>query len=410
MTIPSKWCPTCDEVCQDHPTMCTICGTILVDPPQSLPARTGTTTSLSTPSVSLIPEALSHDVRRSGQELRMWLSSLNTRIAAIRNEQNVLRQQLEENVAMWQATPPTLWDPQSTPNLSSATSAAVLTSLPRTVYTSDSSFFQHCVLEINVLSSATKPEESASSNRKLSIPAVPGDFCKWPNANAGSTDWKDIKQSSHSTQRLMITNMAVVVADPPGTGETVSEATIQKIQNMIHQQRVHVLLYMTRGGGLTFVQKAAIAQQLGASVCVIGNHLPDGPWPYTMRDSTGEAEVVGLSIPTVMVSHQHGQVIQKLHSEGSQSTTTTGTIIVQPNEAECCICTESYSPGSMIIQIQPGCGHYFHETCAMTWLSQHNTCPFCRFELPFEDDERERYRLIQQRNQTSPNAVADYYG
>jgi Ring finger domain len=260
--------------------------------------------------------------------------------------------------------------------------------------------FQQCALEIN----------DTRSNRKFSIPAVPGDFCKWPNANIGSTDRKESTHSANSSQRLMISNMAVVVADPPGTGGTISEATIQKVQNMIHQQRVRVLFYMTRGGGLTFVQKAMIAQQLGASVCVIGNHLPDGPWPYTMSDSTGEAGVGGLSIPTVMVSHQHSQLIQKLHSEGNQSTTTTAAIIVQPNETECCICTESYSPGNMIIQIQPGCGHYFHETCAVTWLSQHNTCPFCRFELPFEDDERERYRLIQQRNQTSPNAIADYYG
>lgn len=373
--------------------MCTVCGTTLVNPPQ-LPSSTNGTSSLSIPSVSLIPEGLSHDVRRSGQELRMWLSSLSTRIDAIRNEQNVLRQQLEESVSAWQSIPPTLGDPQSTPSLNSATSSSVLASLPRTVYTSDSSLFQQCVLEIDV-----------ASGGKLTIPAVPGDFCKWPSANTGSTDRKDDKQSSH---RLMISNMAVVVADPPGTGGTISAATIQKIQNTIHQQRVRVLVYMIRGGGLTFVQKAMIAQQLGASVCVIGNHLPDGPWPYTMRDSTGEAGAVGLSIPTVMVSHQHGQMIQKLHSEGNQDTT--GTIIIQPNESECCICTECYSPGNMIIQIQPGCGHYFHEACAMTWLGEHNTCPFCRFELPFEDDERERYRLIQQRSNTSSDAVADYYG
>lgn len=31
------------------------------------------------------------------------------------------------------------------------------------------------------------------------------------------------------------------------------------------------------------------------------------------------------------------------------------------------------------------CGHIYHEDCLKPWLSNHNTCPVCRFELPLEE-------------------------
>eukprot|EP00957_Ditylum_brightwellii_P146645 11163324-Ditylum_brightwellii.AAC.1 len=33
--MTSNWCETCEETCQDHPTVCTICGDTLRSPPAS---------------------------------------------------------------------------------------------------------------------------------------------------------------------------------------------------------------------------------------------------------------------------------------------------------------------------------------------------------------------------------------
>jgi Ring finger domain len=416
MTIPalSNWCPDCSEACHDHPTMCTVCGATLTCPPQatrpSYPAS-----RVSTSSVSLVPDTLSQEVRRSGQELRNWLSNLNSRINAIRTEQNELRQQLGDNVAAWQEIPPTLFDPQfqTSRSKNTATSAAILSALHRTEFASESTLFQQCILEIEAVHDLIDDDGNIITNYKRSIPAVPGEFCKWPKSNRigiGRNDDQQILQS----HRQRISNLTLVVADFPVTGEggVLSEDTLQKIRTILQQHRSHVALYMNRGGGLTFVQKAMLAQKHGASVCVIGNHLQDGPWPYTMCDSTGEANTLGLSIPTVMVSQPHGQLIQKMYAKQQKqnSNAVTCTLIVQPNETECCICTEAYCQGNTIIKIQPGCGHYFHETCAVTWLSRHNTCPFCRYELPYEDDGHERHRLTQQRTNNSSNTPGDYYG
>jgi E3 ubiquitin-protein ligase RNF115/126 len=57
---------------------------------------------------------------------------------------------------------------------------------------------------------------------------------------------------------------------------------------------------------------------------------------------------------------------------------------------ECAVCTETLQPGACIMEL-PQCRHTFHETCALTWLQSHNTCPYCRHELPHETDgNRER--------------------
>jgi hypothetical protein len=325
-------------------------------------------------------------------------------VEAIRSEQDEIRQFLNAenlqrlvNIATLNnsATPI-----DSTSNNVTATASTVLNSLPRLKFTPDNTIFQQCVLDLDV-------EETP---KKHTIPAIPGEFSKW-------YDMKNYSDVS-AQHRFSMSNLTLVVADGTGTGEggKLSNNTLSTIQTMTQQHRSRVVLYMNRGGGISFVQKAILGQKAGAALCVIGNHLPDGPWPYTMCDSTNEASTLGLTIPTVMVSYAHGQFIQSLYREQqNKQKWVSGTVLVQSKDhMECCICTEAYSTGCTIIQIQPGCGHYFHEACVLQWLSKHNTCPFCRYSLPFEDDEMERYRLLQQRQQESTrsgtSASDDFYG
>lgn len=42
---------------------------------------------------------------------------------------------------------------------------------------------------------------------------------------------------------------------------------------------------------------------------------------------------------------------------------------------ECCICYEECELKSISVL---ECGHYYHEECIKTWLSNNKTCPYCR--------------------------------
>ncbi|CAN4115377.1 unnamed protein product [Withania somnifera] len=45
----------------------------------------------------------------------------------------------------------------------------------------------------------------------------------------------------------------------------------------------------------------------------------------------------------------------------------------------CTVCMESFE--STIGAKQVACGHVFHSHCLTNWLSLHNSCPLCRFQV-----------------------------
>ena len=60
------------------------------------------------------------------------------------------------------------------------------------------------------------------------------------------------------------------------------------------------------------------------------------------------------------------------------------------------MCADTFQIGDTVLRL-PFCGHVFHRKCAVPWLEKHNTCPFCRRELPTDDLEYERERRRVQR-------------
>ena len=151
---------------------------------------------------------------------------------------------------------------------------------------------------------------------------------------------------------------------------------------------------MERGDGVTFVQKALLAQAAGASAVVIGNNMA-APWPYIMKDSKKEAEAGGLEIPVVMVKLDDGKkIVQACQKEDGSSLKCSLTI--QSLSKDCVVCCDTFQVSDTVLQM-PSCGHVFHETCALTWLTKQNTCPFCRRELPTDDQEYENERRRTQR-------------
>jgi hypothetical protein len=45
-------------------------------------------------------------------------------------------------------------------------------------------------------------------------------------------------------------------------------------------------------------------------------------------------------------------------------------------KGECLICMDDVYIGDEVVSLP--CAHWFHETCAGAWLSEHNLCPICR--------------------------------
>lgn len=57
------------------------------------------------------------------------------------------------------------------------------------------------------------------------------------------------------------------------------------------------------------------------------------------------------------------------------------------NQDECTICLEII--GSRNVRALP-CGHLFHEECISAWLSDHQTCPYCRSQQQLVINARDR--------------------
>jgi hypothetical protein len=139
-----------------------------------------------------------------------------------------------------------------------------------------------------------------------------------------------------------------------------------------------------------------LAQRAGASAVIIGNNT-SSPWPYVMKDSQNEAETHHLSIPVVMVKEADAKAILQHYKKASSHHALFCNLHITSQSHDCVVCCECLEPTETVVQL-PGCAHIFHETCAMAWLKSHNTCPYCRTELPTDDAEyeRERRQRLQQ--------------
>ena len=166
-----------------------------------------------------------------------------------------------------------------------------------------------------------------------------------------------------------------------------------------------------RGQGVTFVDKALQAQRGGASALIIANHLAD-PWPFVMRSSAETKQDV--TIPVVMVSKADGQALRQLVADSaSKDDAIACQLVIERVSPDCAVCCEPFACQSdktakPVLQLEPYCGHVFHEECAMAWLTKHNTCPYCRRIMPTDDaDFNAQQQRQQQRESSSGTAAGD---
>ncbi|KAG7356827.1 ring finger domain containing protein [Nitzschia inconspicua] len=383
----NNWCEECDEECHDHSTVCTVCGTTLAAPPIA------TTTSSSPPSVIMEGQhnatdaALLH-MQQAGRDLREVLGSLRGQVQDL---EALTRNILEHQQRNWQDTiPPELWDPQNTGTTSSnarPTSEKALQQIPRIVLEEKSTIFRQGTLQIFSLPTGSRVynDERSSTHSQLRCSALIGEF--------GPI-------GEHHFQTA-----ALVVASPLTGKGGLSEETINSINLQVVEKNATPVVFMQRGDGLTFVQKAMMAQKAGAAAVIMGNNTAS-PWPYVMKDSNNEAETHRLSIPVVMVKEADAHAILQLHKKKTDRTTLCCDLHITAQSHDCVVCCERLQTSETVVQL-PGCAHIFHESCAMSWLKSHNTCPYCRRELPTDDEEYERERRRQQRTHAGQSSSMD---
>jgi hypothetical protein len=317
------------------------------------------------------------------------------------------------------ALPPEALDPQAGPSRARPASRAALDGLRRTVLAPGSAELfdaRVCLSEPRRVSDPSWPSRvPSSSGAPLVLNAVPGEFLYGEERGGGGPRC--------GSARPMARAAAAVVVCSPRTvrGGALSARTLSEIASL-RRRRVPFVAYVERGDGVTFVRKALACQRAGETTTTAkdGQHPPEtmcvgvvvgnttgGPgkeiWPYVMQDTKGEALEFGLRVPVVMVRRDDGMRLVGWSSsprddEGDirsdMQTYAPCQICILSKDANshtCPVCTDSYAPGDTIVRL-PLCGHVFHESCALSWLTKHNTCPYCRKELPTDDDDYERER------------------
>jgi len=318
--------------------------------------------------------------------------------------------------------PPEALNPQAGAANSRPVSQVALDNLKRIVLTPQSAELFDA--QISLFETRAITDLSPNKECLAILNAVPGEF----GPMTSNHNHEQISPKPRSA--------AIVICSPRTTkGGKLSTQTLSEI-SFLRMHRMPFVAYVERGDGITFVQKALVCQSAGKSetsgaksesfcIGVIVGNTASGRgkeiWPYVMQDTKHEAQQFSLEIPVIMVRQEDGRrLVQLATTKGRNSNKMQYTpcqMKIASKEADshtCPVCTDSYAPGDTIVRL-PLCGHIFHESCALAWLTKHNSCPYCRKELPTDDDDYERERRRREANSAdvSPgdvNGHSHFYG
>lgn len=199
--------------------------------------------------------------------------------------------------------------------------------------------------------------------KELTVEAIPADFSPVPPDGG---------------------KFALVVADPL----TAHELPLR------NQAACAGKVLVTKRGKKTFAAMAKEAGRIGARGCVVLNSLPI--WPYTMKDSKGEAKEVHEKYGDVfimMVSQKDGEeLLERIEGRGEgggvkneednhnhKNDDLVAHLAVSSVEKDCVICVCAFVEGEEILRLP--CSHVYHADCCRKWLALSKTCPYCRHEV-----------------------------
>jgi len=289
---------------------------------------------------------------------------------------------------LWQNPPPEAMNPNNvTSSASRPTSAECIKLIPRIKIEEHSAILHEVSITLLLPLDATIDSTAPTLKRKqILLDAVMAEIPPYPPYELnGRLVYGGTGKHSHQDPQSHYFKQKVPSADSkvlPGSTQLIA--------------------YMERGD-ITFVQKAVLAQKQGCCAVICGNNVP--VWPYVMKDITSEASKLDLKIPIVMVKRSDGNRIRELllNQESHPNSRDVGSIRVtisakriSSDADDCVVCRDPFAIGDIVMRL-PFCSHAFHEDCALSWLTKHNTCPFCRRELPTDDPVYEAERRQQQR-------------
>ena len=353
MTIRNDWCSTCDDDAgsdQFPASICSKCGQCLVARPQTT-ARTERRSRSSTgsfaPRLTVLPEHILQQVQTANQELHLLFAELRQQVSSIRTQTLVEQQQtiapartVMEDFLQELSMPPEPLNPQQARWTNRGTAKKVLDELPR-IYVDDKSTF-------------LVPATLSISNGGPTFNVILGQFgSALPLACNGN-------------------RKSLVLASPCDQTTKLSPETTSNANDSI--------VYMECEDDTTLVEMASMAQHAGAVAVVIPNQT-NSTWPFVMKDNFWETISLAVRIQVVMINVMDGQCLVK-HCQADP--TPTCNLALQSVVKECIICCEMLDRKLRVVQL-PACGHIFHESCALTWLTVNNSCPYCRRLLPTDD-------------------------
>ncbi|KAL3803799.1 hypothetical protein HJC23_003961 [Cyclotella cryptica] len=428
MTNPS-WCPACLEFCPDClDGICTTCGEELQLANADEQSRSLVTQHRENDPLALAFLASSVPSTRIDRSALLPLVNQLRSIPIDSNEGTRNDGDISDLAAL---LPPEALNPQAGSSTQRPVSQSVLENLKRVVLTPQSAelFDAHvCLFQHRSIGDFSPCLAGEGVQTSLKLNAIPGEFGP---RTARDTTIKEARSDDSKLPQRNTRNAALIVCSPRTTKGGLSAETLAEIA-VLKRNRMPYIAYVERGDGITFVQKAIACQRAGEisdsknqSLCIgviVGNTAPGGAkevWPYVMQDNSNEATKFGLRVPVVMIRRDDGM---RLVQWASKSNTTDSTkhllqytpcqILVHAKHEHshtCPVCTDPYVSGATIVRL-PTCGHVFHESCALTWLRKHNTCPYCRKELPTEDEEYEVQRRRREARGSGESVTENGFG
>ncbi|GMH10112.1 hypothetical protein Nepgr_011953 [Nepenthes gracilis] len=117
---------------------------------------------------------------------------------------------------------------------------------------------------------------------------------------------------------------------------------------------------------------------------------------------TGPSEVLGCFIEILVKCKRLAGAAGCRGGKARRDVPASAAVVVAPlpsvevgsgGSGECVICREEMAEGREACELP--CGHLFHWSCVLRWLTNRNTCPCCRLRLPSDDVSGEIDRLLE---------------
>ncbi|KAG7120461.1 putative RING finger protein P32A8.03c like [Verticillium longisporum] len=128
--------------------------------------------------------------------------------------------------------------------------------------------------------------------------------------------------------------------------------------------------------------RAAGAQNLAASLHQILNMLAPGNGQF--GDAVYTQEALDRIISNMMETNPPSNAAPPASEDAIgklQRKAVDDEMLGPEGMAECTICIDELKKGEEVVYLP--CKHWFHDTCVVMWLKEHNTCPICR--TPIEE-------------------------